>query len=400
MKVKFLIQLKFKKQTNLKKLNIMKNILSILVVVALLATTQIFAQSPQKFNYQGVARNNSGQPLASQALGLRISIHDATPTGTVVYQETQSTTTNQFGLYALSIGGGTVVSGTMAGINWAQGDKFIQIEMDPAGGTSYTDLGTTQLLSVPYAQHSQQSSTIMMFGSGVSNPDKTIIAHSPAYMNYGLQYKDAQDQFHFISNGTSVMNVDLGSQRVGINTGTASPGATLEVNGTVKIAGGSPGAGKILTSDATGVANWTDQSTKVSTFQPTGCPSLNSVTTSYQKVGNIGTFNKTYSTTMVELTLQNNFYMGTFTGATGVVFELRIDDAATTNGNATLLIRSTHAGESLPGVITGIFSGLSSGSHTVSVWAKTVYGSGSSAMIDAGCFNSFGTNNVIVKEFQ
>src|ERR1043165_6810985 len=128
------------------------------------------AQAPAKFNYQGIARNAAGSPLASKALGLRLTIHDATSTGTVVYQETQSTTTNAYGLYNVIIGNGTIVSGTMAGVNWATGNKYIQVEIDVNGGTSYADLGASQLLSVPYAMYAAGATapTLTLTGSTLS----------------------------------------------------------------------------------------------------------------------------------------------------------------------------------------------------------------------------------------
>ncbi len=109
------------------------------------------AQAPLKFNYQGIARNASGQPLAAQTLGLRVSILDGSATGPIVYQETQTTTTNVYGLYNTAIGAGTIITGTMAGVNWGSGDKYLKVEIDPTGGTSYNSLGASQLLSVPYA---------------------------------------------------------------------------------------------------------------------------------------------------------------------------------------------------------------------------------------------------------
>ena len=120
-----------------------------------------FAQSPLKFNYQGVARDASGNAIAAQAIGLKISIIDGTMAGPVVYAETHVPTTNNYGLFVVSIGTGTLVSGSMAAINWGVGGKFIKIEMDPAGGVAYTNLGTTELLSVPYAMYAS---------SGVGSP--------------------------------------------------------------------------------------------------------------------------------------------------------------------------------------------------------------------------------------
>lgn len=119
-------------------------------ILFLTVVVNAIAQAPQLLNYQGIARNGSGQPLANQALGLRFSILDGS--SNTLYQETQSTTTNAYGLYSLMIGNGTVVSGSMGAATWLSGDRFLKIEMDPAGGTSYVDLGTpTRMVSVPYA---------------------------------------------------------------------------------------------------------------------------------------------------------------------------------------------------------------------------------------------------------
>ena len=107
----------------------------------------------QKFNYQGVARNASGQAISNQNLSFRITLIDATANGTELYKETHAVATNAFGLYNLAIGGGTVVSGDMGTIDWGSDNKFIRVEMDPTGGSSYVDMGTNQLLSVPFAMY-------------------------------------------------------------------------------------------------------------------------------------------------------------------------------------------------------------------------------------------------------
>ena len=54
---------------------------------------------------------------------------------------------------------------------------------------------------------------------------------------------------------STLMTIRGDTGNVGI--GTATPGARLEVAGTVKIVDGSQGAGKVLTSDASGLATWT-----------------------------------------------------------------------------------------------------------------------------------------------
>ncbi|MBL7712874.1 MAG: hypothetical protein JNL13_10430, partial [Chitinophagaceae bacterium] len=142
----------------------------LLLALVLSAAAGTRAQAPQLFNYQGVARNSSGTALAAAPIGLRISILDGGPAGTVVYQETHATTTNAFGLYTVAIGSGTVVSGAMAGIEWVTGNKYMQVEIDPAGGSSYTSLGSTQLLSVPYSLYAGQSEQAKLADSATRVP--------------------------------------------------------------------------------------------------------------------------------------------------------------------------------------------------------------------------------------
>ena len=125
--------------------------LLIIALAHLLINTSIFAQAPQKMSYQAVIRNTSGALVTSSSVGMKISILQGTATGTVAYSETQIASTNANGLVSLEIGSGTVVSGTFAGIDWANGPYFIKTETDPEGGTNYSIIGTNQLLSVPYA---------------------------------------------------------------------------------------------------------------------------------------------------------------------------------------------------------------------------------------------------------
>ncbi|MCU0429213.1 MAG: putative metal-binding motif-containing protein [Cytophagaceae bacterium] len=132
----------------------MKKLLA-LVCFTLLAL-QGMAQVPAGINYQGVARDASGSPLSNKNIRLRISILNGIA-GASEYSETHSTTTNIAGAFNIVIGKGTVVSGTFAAILWGTGNKFAKIEMDPNGGVNYTDLGTTQLMSVPYALYAERA---------------------------------------------------------------------------------------------------------------------------------------------------------------------------------------------------------------------------------------------------
>jgi hypothetical protein len=110
-----------------------------------------FAQSPNKFSYQAVVRDANNNLVSSQTVGVKISLLLNTPTGIIVYQETHSPLSNANGLVTLEVGGGQVVAGDMAAIDWGAGSYYIKTEIDPAGGTNYSITSTTQLLSVPFA---------------------------------------------------------------------------------------------------------------------------------------------------------------------------------------------------------------------------------------------------------
>lgn len=110
-----------------------------------------FAQVPQGISYQAIALNGSGNPVVSSNVGIRLSILDTSATGTVLYTETHIRPTNAQGLFNLVIGQGTPTVGTFSAIKWETNSKFLQLEMDVSGGTNYVLVGSTQLLSVPYA---------------------------------------------------------------------------------------------------------------------------------------------------------------------------------------------------------------------------------------------------------
>jgi uncharacterized protein (TIGR02145 family) len=140
--------------------------------------SQLFAQAqaPQKIAYQAVARNASGTVLPNQTVTLRFSLRNASSNGTIVYQETQTATTSNIGLFNVNIGEGTVSAGTFAGIDWSNGAKFMQVELDPQGGNAFIDMGTQQMLSVPYALYAGNG-----FGS-VSNIGDTLFLGNGNYI--------------------------------------------------------------------------------------------------------------------------------------------------------------------------------------------------------------------------
>jgi hypothetical protein len=134
----------------------MKNIT--LTFIALLIATFTFAQAPQMVNYQGVARNLSGNPLGNQNISLRLSILSGSPVGTSEYVETHNITTNNLGLFSIQIGNGMVQSGSFSTIDWGGDSHYLQTELDENGGTAYVLTGTSPMVSVPYALHANTAS--------------------------------------------------------------------------------------------------------------------------------------------------------------------------------------------------------------------------------------------------
>lgn len=136
--------------------------LQILFMMMLITVSTAFAQAPNMINYQGVARNGSGDLIANQQIRLRFKVRNLTSNGTVVYNEVRKATTNANGLFSVQIGGPGVVSssGNFSSIPWGSGAKYLQVEMDPAGGTAYVNMGTQQIVSVPYASFSNTAAAL------------------------------------------------------------------------------------------------------------------------------------------------------------------------------------------------------------------------------------------------
>ncbi|MDD2307221.1 MAG: FISUMP domain-containing protein [Prolixibacteraceae bacterium] len=129
----------------------MKNLFTFFT--AILISGILYAQSPQKMSYQAVVRDASNKLVVNHQVGMQISIVQSSEDGKVVYTEMQTPTTNANGLVSIKIGGGA----GFTTIDWANGPYFIKTETDPAGGTSYTITGVSQLLSVPYALYAEKS---------------------------------------------------------------------------------------------------------------------------------------------------------------------------------------------------------------------------------------------------
>jgi hypothetical protein len=132
----------------------------VLSLITLLTVLSGMAQAPNMFKYQAVARNTAGDLIANQTVSFEISILQNSSGGSPVYTETHVATTNQHGLVNLNVGGGAVTFGTFNTIDWGAAIYFIQVKMDPLGGSAYVLMGSSQLLSVPYALNAKTVSSI------------------------------------------------------------------------------------------------------------------------------------------------------------------------------------------------------------------------------------------------
>jgi len=118
-----------------------------------------YEANSQTFNYQAAVRDAGGNLVTNQSVGVRIRILEGSPTGTVLFNETHSVTSNAHGIIALPVGGGTAEAGSTSfgSISWSQLNKWIDIWVDVVGGTNYVQLGTSELRFVPYALYAVNS---------------------------------------------------------------------------------------------------------------------------------------------------------------------------------------------------------------------------------------------------
>jgi hypothetical protein len=308
----------------------MKKIYTILALVIL--SLGAFAQVPQKMSYQAVVRNASDALVVSTTVGMQISILQGSSTGMAVYVETQTPTTNANGLVSIEIGNGSVVSGTFSAIDWSTGNYYIKSETDLGGGATYTISGTSQLLSVPYAMYAGSAGGSLANGSTAGNTPywngSSWVTNSSNLFNNGGNigigttnpaYKTdivgtngprlrvfSQDGFfagllaknntheYFIgvqgdfesasgnNSGFHIYDNTTGNRRFVIDAngntgiGQSNPTAKLDVAGNVKIADGTQGVGKVLTSDANGLATWATPAATAAFYDinsPEGVPS-------------------------------------------------------------------------------------------------------------------------------
>jgi uncharacterized protein (TIGR02145 family) len=173
----------------------------LITLLALVITTITFAQAPQGFNYQATVRNSAGALIVNQNVNFKFNLMLNSASSLPVFSETHMTPTDDLGQVNLVIGTGTATIGTFSTINWGNGNYYLGIELNT--GSGYVAMGTTQLLSVPYALYANNSGTstpqnltsVLNTGNSASNT-KIINLGDPANAKDAVnkEYVDAQIQ--------------------------------------------------------------------------------------------------------------------------------------------------------------------------------------------------------------
>jgi len=212
----------------------MKKLYSILTTV--LITASVFAQAPEKMSYQAVIRDAGNTLVTSQAVGMQINILQGSVSGTAVYVETQTPTTNINGLVSIEIGAGAIVSGAFNTIDWSTGPYFIKTETDPIGGTTYTITGTSQLMSVPYALHAKTAESVT---GGITETDPVYIVSEAANITANditvlsnTSGTNTGDQ-SISRTGTTVTLTNGGTFTDSVNTYTAGTNITISASNVI-----------------------------------------------------------------------------------------------------------------------------------------------------------------------
>jgi len=353
-------------------------VLSIFILV--FVSISAFSQAPNLLNYQGVARNTVGNPLPNQTMKLRLSVHDLLPSGAVVYSEIRQITTNLGGLFSVQIGsaGASSSTGTIAGVNWIVGNKFLQVELDPASNNNYLDIGTVQLVSVPYA-----------FGAGTAATVKTNANLTGVVTSVGNATS--------IANGaiTTEMIGTLNKSKVGLdlvnNTSDAAKPISTSTQGALDLKASAADVTtalgrKLAIADSTnGYVTPTQLAAK--TFDTTSLSdriNLKANTSSLATVATSGSYNDLTNKPAVPAAYSLPTASTSSLGGIKVGSNLSIDDNGVLSGASSYSLPTASASQ-LGGVKVG--TGLTITGGVLSASAAGVPYTGASQAVDLGAFD-------------
>jgi hypothetical protein len=203
-----------------------------LTLLALLVVVAAYCGAPQAISYQAVALGASGSPIKDKTVGLRLSILAGSATGTVSYQERQTPTTDASGTLSVSIGTGSVLSGSFSGVNWSTGVYYLKTEIDTNGGTNYTTVGTVEFLSVPYSLYSATSAQSNL---GSSDFPDGLVGITPVSLNGSFSYLVPTGETFYMTDMTfnsSASCTGYGVAINGVDLSSSEAAGTQNGNGT------------------------------------------------------------------------------------------------------------------------------------------------------------------------
>ena len=356
-----------------------------IIFALILCMGAVWAQSPQKMSYQAIVRNASNQLVESTTVGMKISMLQGSASGTAAYVETQTPMTNSNGLVSIEIGGGTVISGAFAVIDWANGPYFIKTEIDPAGGTNYTITGVSQLLSVPYALYalsagSISSSSILLpavatvqaasdilpfsatlngtvngkglsstvtfeyglttaYGSTATAPQSPVTGASPVAVSLAVTGLQSTTTYHYRIKTSNAVNVSYSDD---ISFITVSSAPQLSTTAISSITSATASSGGNVTYDggaavtARGVCWSTTSSPTTANSKTTDATGTGAFTSAITGLANGTTYYvRAYATNSVGTTYGTQVSFTTLTSATTTAISAITDLSASSGGNVT-----------------------------------------------------------------
>jgi hypothetical protein len=214
---------------------------SVIILSILCFAKHTSAQTPKMLDYQSVIRDNNGKLLANTPLTIRFSLIQTDPGGAIEYTEDHSVTTNQFGLVYVYIGNGTPVFGSFLLVDWSKSPKYLKVEIDIAGNQAFTDIGTVQLVSVPFALYAEKSGSGLAAGNGIQiindsiyntgdlNNSNELQTLSVSASGKGILLSDGGGNIEF--DGTGGASISLAGNTLLINSETYAAGTGIVLNG-------------------------------------------------------------------------------------------------------------------------------------------------------------------------
>lgn len=228
--------------------------LSLIFVLLLLTVTfGVFGQAPEKMSYQAIIRAQDNSLVSNSNIGLKVILRQGSVSGAIVYQETQTATTNSNGLVSLQIGTGTVATGSFSAIAWENGPYYIETQVDVTGKTNYNIIGVSQLLSVPYALHAKTADRLVGTSSTATTSTGTVTAYKATIISFtssrSIASTDVNNTIECTKSSTLTLTSGFNAMVVGDTLNLeAHNGAVLTVQA---------GSGVTLNYNSSGIANFT-----------------------------------------------------------------------------------------------------------------------------------------------